>query len=43
VKVLKRPAFNPLGGSLVTFKEVYKRPNGKSLWGSLVIQSLNSL
>ena len=42
VKVLYNPAFKPLGGSLVTFKDVYKSPNGKSLWGSVVIQSLNS-
>ena len=42
MKVLYNPAFKPLGGSLVTFKEVYKSPNGKSLCGSVVIQSLNS-
>lgn len=42
VKVLCKPAFNPLGGSLVTLIECYNKLRGNKLWGSQVIHNLKS-
>jgi hypothetical protein len=42
VNVLYNPAFNPLGGSLVTLIVFYSKPNGNLGCYSQVIQSLKS-
>lgn len=42
VKVLKRPALIPLGGSLVTLMTLYNNPKGNSFRFSQVIKSLKS-
>jgi len=41
-KVLKRPAFIPFGGSIVTLMAIWSRPRGKALSGAQVIQRRNS-
>lgn len=42
MKVLFNPAFNPLGGSLVTLIEFYNKARGNFLCGSQVIHNLKS-
>ena len=42
MNVLCNPAFNPLGGSLVTLIAFYNNPNGNFGWGSHVIHNLKS-
>jgi len=42
VKVLNRPAWIPFGGSTVHLMAICNKESGNSLFGSQVIQSLNS-
>lgn len=42
INVLYNPAFNPFGGSFVTFIVLYNRPNGNLFDGSQVIYNLKS-